>query len=204
MKSQTFGEFIKTARLKQGYTLKKVAEQISINAAALSKVERNLQTAPETIIEPLAKTLQIDFRTLMVKYIIEKVYYNIKHLDYAKEAMEVVVKRLEKEGQGTIEVKPRAEILQAINHYFFSKPVEKAWIFGSFARNSNISFDSDIDILIQLKKPHNLTLFDLIEIKNELADKTGRAIDLVQKGTELTSFKDAIDKEKILVYKQQI
>ena len=63
-----------------------------------------------------------------------------------------------------------------------------------------MSFDSDIDILVEFKKPNKITLFDLIEMKADLSEKTGREIDLVEKGQELKSLKHSINQDKILVY----
>lgn len=200
MKSQTFGEKIKYLREKNGYSLKYVGAQIKYDAAALSKIEKNQKTAPEKIIKPLSKVLKIAYKELMIKYLDEKIFYAIKNADYATEALKVVEKRLKKEGMGTREVKAKEEIINLIRSYFNNKPIEKAWIFGSFARNTSLSFDSDIDILIQFKRPNKITLFDIIEMKKDLSDKTGREIDLVEEGQALNSIKKEIEKEKILVY----
>jgi len=58
MNSQTFGEKIKALRKAHNYSLKYVSEQINYNATSLSKVEKNLRTAPERIVIPLAKLYQ--------------------------------------------------------------------------------------------------------------------------------------------------
>ena len=200
MKSQTFGEKIKEQRKKHGYSLKYISMQINYNASSLSEIEKNQRAAPEKIIRPLSKALKIKYKDLMVKYLSEKIYYAIKNSDYAKEALEVVERRLEREGKGTQEVKNKEDIIQLIKLYFETKPIEKAWLFGSFARDSNISYDSDIDILVKFKKPNKITLFDIIKMKNELTKSTGREIDLVEEGQELKSIKPEIQKEKVLVY----
>ncbi len=38
-------------------------------------------------------------------------------------------------------------IIDKISHYFLNQPIEKAWLFGSFARSQENS-QSDIDILV--------------------------------------------------------
>jgi len=200
MNSQTFGEKIKELREKYNYSLKYVGEQISYNAPSLSKVEKNQRTAPERIVLPLAKLFQVDYKNLMLKYLSEKLFYEIKSYDFSKEIIKVVERRLEKERRGTQKIKKREEIINSIKSYFNTKPIDKAWIFGSFARGTKVSFDSDIDILVKFKKPNKITLFDIIEMKNDLADKTGREIDLVEEGQELKSFSKTIKEEKILVY----
>jgi len=200
MKSQTFGEKIKELRTNLGYTLKFVGEDIGYNPDLLSKIEKNEKKAPESIIKDLAKIYNFPYKELMTKYLSENIYYQIRTSEYADEIINVVKRRLKKEGKGTQKEESKDKIFASIKKYFSDKPIEKAYVFGSFARNTSVSADSDIDILLVFKKPNKVTLFDLIQMKEELADRTGRAIDLVEEGQELQSIKDAIQKEKILVY----
>lgn len=200
MKSQTFGEQIKYLRKKLNYSLQYVSDELNISVSSLSKIEDNKEKAPERMVKPLAKILETSYKELMVKYLSEVVYYQIRNSDYSEEALEIVQKRLKKEGKGTQESKDKDDIIDLIKIYFNSKPIEKAWLFGSFAKNTEVSYDSDIDILVEFKKPNKITLFDLIEMKDDLSKKTGREIDLVEKGQELKSFRSEIDKNKILVY----
>ena len=200
MNSQTFGEKIKSARNKYNYSLKYVGGLINYAPSSLSKVEKNQKKAPQRILAPLAKVLNINYKELAVKYFSENIFYEIKDFEYAEEAIDIVKRRLKKEGKGTQYLKNRNDIINLINLYFKNKPIEKAWLFGSFSKNTNISFDSDIDILVEFKKPNKITLFDIINMKNELSEKTGREIDLIENGTELKSFSDKIHAEKILIY----
>jgi len=200
MKSQTFGEKIKDLRTNLGYTLKFVGEEIGHSPELLSKIERNEKEAPESIIEDLAKIYKVSHKELMTKYLSESIYYKIRTSEYADEVLNIIKRRLKKEGKGTQVKKSRDKIFESIKDYFSGKPVEKAYVFGSFARNTSISADSDIDILLVFKKPNKITLFDLIQMKDELADKTGREVDLIEEGQELQSIKDVIQKEKVLVY----
>lgn len=200
MKSQTFGEKIKDLRTNLGYTLKFVGEEIGCSADLLSKIEQNEKEAPENIIKNLAKIYKVSHKELMTKYLSENIYYQIRTSEYADEVLNIVKKRLKKEGKGTQKEESKDKIFESIKSYFSGKPVEKAYVFGSFARNTSISADSDIDILLVFKKPNKITLFDLIRMKEELSDRTGREIDLVEEGQELHSIKDLIQKEKVLVY----
>lgn len=202
MKSQTFGERIKEKRLKLNYSLKYVSSLIDYNPTSLGKVEKNQLIAPKRIIAPLAAVLNFEYKDFMLKYLSQKVYYEIKEYNFAEEVLDIVHKRLNKEGQGTQYLKERGELLNIINLCFSNKPIEKAWLFGSFARNTE-SYDSDIDILIEFEKPNKISLFDLIDIKRELTEKTGREIDLVEKGSELESMRAQIQNEKLLVYEKQ-
>lgn len=55
--------------------------------------------------------------------------------------------------------------------------VNKAAIFGSFVRGE-IKEGSDIDILVELLESHSL--FDFIAIKQEIEEKIGFKVDLVE------------------------
>lgn len=200
MKSQTFGEMIKELRLELNYSLKFVGDRIGYNPRLLSKIEKNEKRAPEKIIKDLSKVYKASYKKLVVKYLSEEVYYRIRSNEFADEVLNIVKRRLKKEGRGTQREESREKILESIKTYFSDKPVEKAWVFGSFARNTFISKDSDIDIMVVFKKPNKVSLFDLVQMKEELAKKTGREVDLVEEGQELKSFKNSIEQERLLVY----
>ena len=200
MNSQTFGEKIKELRENLNYSLKFVGERIGCSPRLLSKIEKNEKEAPESMIKDLAKIYNISYKELITKYLSEKIFYQIRSEAYSDEILEIVKKRIKKEGRGTQSVKSRDKIFESIKNYFSDKPIEKAYVFGSFAKTTPVSKDSDIDILVVFKKPHKITLFDLIQMKEELSSKTGREIDLVEEGQELKSIKDVIQREKVLVY----
>lgn len=200
MKSRTFGEMIKELRLELNYSLKFVSERIGYSPRLLSKIEKNEKRAPEKIIKDLSRVYEVSYKTLIVKYLSEEVYYQIRSSEFAEEVLNIVKRRLKKEGRGTKREESREKILESIKTYFSDKPVEKAWVFGSFARNTFISKDSDIDIMVVFKKPNKISLFDLVQMKEELTDKTGREVDLVEEGQELKSFKNSIERERLLVY----
>lgn len=200
MKSQTFGEMIKELRLELNYSLKFVGDRIGYSPRLLSKIEKNEKRVPEKIIKDLSKVYKVSYKRLIVKYLSEEVYCRIRSNEFADEVLNIVKRRLKKEGRGTQREESREKILESIKAYFSDKPVEKAWVFGSFARNTFISKDSDIDIMVVFKKPNKVSLFDLVQMKEELARKTGREVDLVEEGQELKSFKSSIEQEKLLVY----
>ncbi|MEM6318946.1 MAG: nucleotidyltransferase domain-containing protein [Bacteroidota bacterium] len=200
MKSQTFGEKLKELRLTRNYSLKYVGSEIGYSSILLSKIEKNERKAPERIIKDLAKLYRVSYKELIAKYLSENIYYQIRKYEFADEILSTVKRRIRKEGQGTQTDKSKDKIFASIKDYFSDKPIERAYVFGSFARNSSVSLDSDIDILVVFKKPNKITLLDIVQMREELSDKTGRAIDLVEEGQELSSIKSNIQKEKVLVY----
>jgi predicted nucleotidyltransferase len=54
--------------------------------------------------------------------------------------------------------------------------VSKASVFGSFARG-DFTPQSDLDLLVEFKKP--VSLFDEIDLQQELETSVGRKVDLV-------------------------
>ena len=93
-------------------------------------------------------------------------------------------------------------LINKISNYFESQPIEKAWVFGSYARAEE-NRKSDIDILVNFSKESKVTLFKYIHIINDLQALTGKKIDLVEDG-QLKSFaKDSAEQDKILIYERK-
>ncbi len=74
--------------------------------------------------------------------------------------------------------------------------VTKAAIFGSFARGEEKK-NSDIDILVEIKK--DISLLDFIGIKLEIEEAVGRKVDLVEYDTIKPIIKKRILKEQLSI-----
>lgn len=199
MHSETFGEMIKRLRKENQLSLRAVAAQIDFDQSTLSKVERNETMAPPHIVQPLAKALKQDYRELQVKYLSEKLFYFLKDKDYALEALQIAERRLKAEHSGTTFKVQRELLIEKIKSYLQDQPIEKAWLFGSFARAEE-SLDSDIDLLVRFEKPKNLDLFEYIGLMQDLEDLTGRQVDLIEEGRLIPSAEKQAELEKILIY----
>ncbi|MBN1821773.1 MAG: nucleotidyltransferase domain-containing protein [Prolixibacteraceae bacterium] len=79
--------------------------------------------------------------------------------------------------------------------------IEKAWLFGSFAKE-NENDESDIDLVIRFTKDKKITLFYYIRLKNNLEQITGRHIDLVEEGQLKLFAVPDFEKDKILIYER--
>jgi len=202
MESITFGELLKQTRLNKGKALREVASDIRFDQSLLSKIERNKFVAPAKIIKPLSAALGIDYKELQIKYLSEKLYKELKKVDYSFEALERALIRIEKEKSGTTHELKRQKIFHKIKKYLKSTPIEKAWIFGSFARNEE-SLDSDIDLLVRFPRRHNIDLFEYVGMRLDLEDITGRQIYLIEEGQELDNIRNIIQEEKILIYERK-
>ncbi|MFZ4411925.1 MAG: nucleotidyltransferase family protein [Bacteroidales bacterium] len=93
-------------------------------------------------------------------------------------------------------------IVNKISNYFSTQPVERVWIFGSYARAEENN-RSDIDILVYFSTDTKVSLFKYIHIVNDLQQLTGKKVDLVEEG-QLKSFaRNNAEKDKILIYERK-
>ncbi len=80
------------------------------------------------------------------------------------------------------------ETLLKKKHKLQESGITEIGIFGSYVRGEETP-NSDVDILIELKRPAKLDLFDLITIEQDLAEELNTPVDLVLK----SSLKPIID-----------
>ncbi len=93
-------------------------------------------------------------------------------------------------------------LINQISNYLANQPIQRAWIFGSYARSEENSM-SDIDILVNFIPDAKLTLFTYFHILSDLQLLTGKNIDLVEEG-QLKSFAEEMaETEKILIYERR-
>ena len=84
-----------------------------------------------------------------------------------------------------------------ISEYLSSKEINKAYIFGSFARGEEKD-KSDIDILVELSE--SIGYMKLIKYKYELEDLLHRNVDLVTKAAVSPKIYDVIQRDWKLIY----
>ena len=92
----------------------------------------------------------------------------------------------------------RENIVSKIKTYFQGKPVEKAYLFGSFSRGQE-NEDSDIDLLVELDYSIPIGL-EFIQMKLDLEGILGKKVDLISSNGISKYIKPIIDKEKKLIY----
>ena len=90
-------------------------------------------------------------------------------------------------------------MIQTIREYFATQPVQRAWLFGSYARGEERD-DSDVDILVSFDQQsgNGVSLLKHISIALGLEDLLNKKVDLITDGTLLPLAQDTADKEKIL------
>ncbi|MCB9346062.1 MAG: DUF86 domain-containing protein [Lewinellaceae bacterium] len=73
-------------------TLRQVSNKVDVDQSTMSKIERNELIASQRIIKPLSEELGVEYRELQIKFLSEKIYYELKHEDYPTESLETAKK----------------------------------------------------------------------------------------------------------------
>ena len=94
----------------------------------------------------------------------------------------------------------REEIQRVIINYFKDKPVNRVWLFGSYARNE-ANDDSDIDVLVDIEKNAKVGPRYFIW-HEELGGLLNKKVDVVSRGWENKYIKPYIDKDKTIIYEK--
>ena len=86
-----------------------------------------------------------------------------------------------------------------LQKYFADKPVKRVYLFGSYARDTQVKGTSDIDILLELdySKPIGMKFFSY---QRELQDLLHNKVDVVTSDGISKYVLPYIEKDKILIY----
>jgi hypothetical protein len=89
-------------------------------------------------------------------------------------------------------------MVNRIRKVLVGEPIQKAWLFGSYARGQE-GPDSDIDLLVQMA-PNDLTILGFLKIQTRLEKATNRQVDLIEDECLEDFARVSADKDKILIY----
>jgi predicted nucleotidyltransferase len=92
-------------------------------------------------------------------------------------------------------------IIPAIQGYFATQPITKAWLFGSYSRGEE-TVGSDVDILVSFDKDAKISLFKYADIICQLEALLKQKVDLVEEGTLLPFAQRTANEDKILIYER--
>jgi uncharacterized protein len=150
--------------------------------------------------------MNISLTPELEKYVRHKVasglYNNASEV--IREALRVL---LEREGRsaGTLGKKPppkKDEVfaeLAALEAPLRERGLKSLAVFGSVARGI-ASFDSDVDVLIDIEPDARFSLIDLVSLKNFLEDRLHRKVDVVTKAGLQSGIRDRVLREAESVF----
>ena len=168
-----FGDTIRKLREEQELPLRTVAAFLDIDQAILSKMERGHRKPNREQVIKLASYFKVKENDLLVAWLSDKLVYELEDEEVALKALQVAEEKI---SYITFKKTDKKQLLQQIKNGIKKFPqIEKAWIYGSFARNDD-GPKSDIDIALQTGK--KFTYFDLAEVQHELESITKRKVDV--------------------------
>jgi predicted nucleotidyltransferase len=95
----------------------------------------------------------------------------------------------------------KQSIINKLKAAFPAYPIEKAWIFGSYARGEETR-KSDVDLLVRFDPNARFSLLDYSGMQLALQDLLHKKVDLVSEGGIMKFAKESIDNDKILIYER--
>ena len=96
------------------------------------------------------------------------------------------------------EMKLDSSQISEINNYFKDKPVLRAYLFGSCARDE-ADDKSDIDILVELDYAQPIGL-EFVQMQLDLQDLLNRQVDLLSEKAIPKHIQPYIEQDRVLVY----
>ena len=93
-----------------------------------------------------------------------------------------------------------SNIIDKIKDYLINKPIEKAWLFGSFSRGEE-NDESDIDLIVEFSKGVRIGL-EYFRIIGELEEICERRVDLAESDMLDKRVEANINKDKIFIYER--
>ena len=89
---------------------------------------------------------------------------------------------------------------QTIANYFKTQPIQRAWLFGSYARGDESPL-SDVDILVQFDEG-GVSLLKHAAMICELEKILDRPVDIVPEKMLRPRVRESVDQDKMLIYER--
>lgn len=175
----SLGDTIRKLREDKELPLRTVAAFLDIDQAILSKIERGQRKPSREQVVKLAEYFKVKENDLLIAWLSDKLVYEVENEDMALKALQVAEERVSYISKPKIS--QSSTILSIISVLKNDGRVSSAWLFGSYARGEE-KLNSDVDIMIELNKDKQYSMFDMIDISFLLENKINRKVDLVEKG----------------------
>lgn len=195
--SKTIGTILRELRSEKGLLLREVGAELSIDPTILSKIERNERMPTREQVKALADFYKEQKNEVIIAWLSDKLVNEVQDEDLALQAIQVAE---EKVAYKISQISDKNEIISKITDFLKKDGrVEKAWIFGSFARGDD-SADSDVDLMIRYSDKASGTLFDYADIQYRLQNLLQKKIDLSEEGYIKPFAWKTIQKDLKLIY----
>lgn len=169
----SLGATLRKLREDKQLPLRTVAAFLNIDQAILSKVERGQRKPTREQVVKLAGYFKVKENDLLVAWLSDKLIYEVKDEEMALKALQMAEEKIACNAFKKID---RKGILQQLKKEIKKFPhIEKAWIYGSFAREDD-GPKSDVDIALQTNP--TFTYFDLAEVQHQLETSINRKVDV--------------------------
>ena len=169
----SLGNTIRMLREDKQLPLRTVAAYLDIDQAVLSKVERGQRKLNREQVVKLAGYFKVKENDFLVAWLSDKLVYELEDEELALEALQVAEEKVSYIAFKKVDRKALLrDVIKEIKGFSL---IEKAWIYGSFAREDD-GPKSDIDIA--LKTDDSFSYFDLAEVQFQLEQKTDRKVDV--------------------------
>ena len=169
----SLGNTIRMLREDKQLPLRTVAAYLDIDQAILSKVERGQRKLNREQVVKLAGYFKVKENDFLVAWLSDKLVYELEDEELALEALQVAEEKVAYIAFKKVDRKAfLREVIKEIKGFSL---IEKAWIYGSFAREDD-GPKSDIDIA--LKTDDSFSYFDLAEVQFQLEQRTDRKVDV--------------------------
>ncbi len=193
----TFGEIIKKARKEKRLSLAEVSVDLKLDVAILSKLERGLRFPTRKQLKVLAKYYKLNEKRLLIACLSDKIAFQLEEEEEVFEILDLAEEKWAYRGQKKEPLLKRWSIQLK---YLLEKEekIEKAWIFGSFARG-DFGKNSDIDLMIRLKEGKSMPKVAMDALTIKMEEMLGKKVDLVEEDSlNLTALESATQDRKLI------
>jgi predicted nucleotidyltransferase len=178
---KSVAETLRLSRKTEKLTLQQVSGAVKIDVGVLSKIERGIRPISMDQLELLCKLYKLSFLEQKKNLTAEQIVAFVAYDQNANEILQIAEQKL---AYATKAIKPLSKIVRELKAVFKKFPqIQKAWIFGSYAR-SEMTSKSDIDVVITVGK--GFTYFQLADVQYQAENKLGIKVDI--------GFKRSLDK----------
>lgn len=94
MDKLSFGNYIRTLRVKADLPLRKVASILDIDTSTLSKIEKGERNASDEIISGIADFFNVDITELRIRYLSDKISYQLYDEERGLEILKVAEEKI--------------------------------------------------------------------------------------------------------------